>query len=496
MSLDINRKFFELGFDVTRHTNAILGYWDKDLICRFASDAYKDWFGIDPLDMIGKMSLEELLGPLYEQNLPHVKNVFEGKVQVFERQIKRYNGEIKNSIVTYCPDFQNGEVNGFYVHIADISNLNQTNKVYNEELSIPTGKFIIHNDPIEDVRKALQQNLFTGFPGISALAKNYFISESKLKKDFKARYNRSVFAYYRFLQMELAHSYLNEKKCSKKQISVLLNFTNTSNFLICYKKYTNEKSSHELVEEINKVNDDRYKTFIAQAPFAIAMLDNQLVFKAVSQKFVDDYQLVGKPLIGFGFYHIFSKIEDKLIKIHQAALNGKANNGEEVFFERENGSRIWLRWDVRPWRTHEGKIGGILIFTEDITSLKIKEEENHEVLEILNKANELIKIGVWKKNFKNNTVTWDQVMRDILEVPKNYKECSEFALEFYKPGKNKKVVEQAFADAINLGKSFDLKAEIITYKGNLKVIRVVGYSEFRNGECERLFGIIQDITKK
>jgi PAS domain-containing protein len=151
---------------------------------------------------------------------------------------------------------------------------------------------------------------------------------------------------------------------------------------------------------------------------------------------------------------------------------------------------------VRPWRTHEGKIGGILIFTEDITSLKIKEEENHEVLEILNKANELIKIGVWKKNFKNNTVTWDHVMRDILEVPKNYKECSGFALEFYKTGKNKKVVEQAFADAINLGKSFDLKAEIITYKGNLKVIRVVGYSEFRNGECERLFGIIQDITKK
>jgi len=51
----------------------MLSYWDKDEICRFANKAYLEWFGKTPEEMINKMSLAELLGPLYPSNEPYIK---------------------------------------------------------------------------------------------------------------------------------------------------------------------------------------------------------------------------------------------------------------------------------------------------------------------------------------------------------------------------------------------------------------------------------------
>ena len=55
-------------------------------------------------------------------------------------------------------------------------------------------------------------------------------------------------------------------------------------------------------------------------------------------------------------------------------------------------------------------------------------------------------------------------------------------------------VQKAVKNSLEKGQSFDLEADIITAKGNLKKVRVVGYPEFYNGRCENLSGIFQDIT--
>lgn len=112
-----------LGLAVADHITAMLGYWDKDLVCRFANAAYRDWFGKTRDEMVGKVTLKELLGPLYEKNLPFITGALAGKPQTFEREICMVDGTVHYTIANYFPDIIEGQTQGFFVHVADVTPL-------------------------------------------------------------------------------------------------------------------------------------------------------------------------------------------------------------------------------------------------------------------------------------------------------------------------------------------------------------------------------------
>src|SRR5689334_16501 len=64
----------------------MVAYWDAEQRCRFANRAYETWFGMRPEDLIGRQ-LRELLGSLYELNLPYIEGALRGEEQQFEREI-------------------------------------------------------------------------------------------------------------------------------------------------------------------------------------------------------------------------------------------------------------------------------------------------------------------------------------------------------------------------------------------------------------------------
>ena len=108
--------------DLVDHLDAMVAYWDRDQVCVFANDAYLAWFGRTKQQMIGT-TLEGLLGPLYLRNLPYIRAAYEGKTQVFEREIPAPDGRIRHSLATYTPHVVDGTVRGIFVHVADVTPL-------------------------------------------------------------------------------------------------------------------------------------------------------------------------------------------------------------------------------------------------------------------------------------------------------------------------------------------------------------------------------------
>ena len=100
---------------------ALVGYWDRDLRNRMANDAYVEYFGLTPEDILG-MHISEVLGPeLYELNRPYIERALAGEPQQFDRAIPTPSGDVRYTQASYIPDYVDGEVLGFFVLVTDIT---------------------------------------------------------------------------------------------------------------------------------------------------------------------------------------------------------------------------------------------------------------------------------------------------------------------------------------------------------------------------------------
>lgn len=254
---------------------------------------------------------------------------------------------------------------------------------------------------------------------------------------------------------------------------------------------SNQKLTEAEINESNKRN----RIFVEQAPHAIAMFDQNMCYMAASQQWVKDYNLSGNQLIGQSHYEIFPEIGDDWKKIHQECLQGSINQVDEAYFERADGTDQWITWDVRPWYISDRNIGGLIMYTANITHIKEKDADKRRIEEILDRTNEIARIGTWEVDLISDKILWSRVTKEIHEVPKDYEPELEGAINFFKEGESRSKIQQVVTEAIDKGTPYDVEVELVTAKGNVVWARAIGQSEFHQGKCKRLYGVFQDIDK-
>jgi PAS domain S-box-containing protein len=125
----------EIALSVVDHIPSMVAYWDVNQTCRFVNAAYLEWFGKSRAQLIGT-TMQSLLGPLYELNLPYILGVLAGETQVFERSIPLPDGRgFRDSMATYIPDVKDGVVRGFFVLVSDMSALKQRERELTQALA-------------------------------------------------------------------------------------------------------------------------------------------------------------------------------------------------------------------------------------------------------------------------------------------------------------------------------------------------------------------------
>ena len=112
------------------------------------------------------------------------------------------------------------------------------------------------------------------------------------------------------------------------------------------------------------------RRFIEYAPVAIAMLDRDMRYLTTSRRWRTDYGLPDGDLRGQRHYDVFPEIPEHWKAVHRRCLAGAAVANDGELFIRHDGSRQWIRWAIQPWQDASGSVGGIIIFSEDITSRK------------------------------------------------------------------------------------------------------------------------------
>ncbi|GAB1541807.1 hypothetical protein NUACC21_44800 [Scytonema sp. NUACC21] len=132
-----------------------------------------------------------------------------------------------------------------------------------------------------------------------------------------------------------------------------------------------EITERKRAEQSLQEREATLRLFIRYAPAGIAMFDRNMRYLMASQRWVDDHNLDSvESLIGRSHYEIFPEISERWQQIHQRCLAGASEKCDEDLFVRLDGSQQWIRWEVHPWHTTTGEIGGIIIFGDDITQRK------------------------------------------------------------------------------------------------------------------------------
>lgn len=199
---------------------------------------------------------------------------------------------------------------------------------------------------------------------------------------------------------------------------------------------TLEDSKQSLVDE-----SQTFRELIANAPVAMAMFDRDMRYIIHSNRWLVDYGLVGRDIIGKSHYEVFPDIPHRWKKLHRDALDGKAQSCDEDEFARETGGSIFLKWTLQPWKNVDGEIGGIVMVTDDITGLVMSRKNaisasnaktdflatiSHEIRTpmngILGLADHLLESNLQEEHRKtietifNSTKTLLTIVNDVLDL--------------------------------------------------------------------------------
>lgn len=359
---------------VTEHTDAMLAYWDADEICRYANYAYVKWFNKTPEEMINKITLKQLLGPIYNLNQPYIENVLKGKTQVFYRDIVLPTGELKHAIATYHPDNEGGIIKGFFVHVADMGaptlNLTEFEKLQQAEFNVaeknqPGADKFVDNRMLE-LASYLRSQIFSEFPGLLKLSKKFGLSLAKLKRDFKRIYEITPLNYFRKQQMIYANQQLKRKNTSRKELAALLNFSNPSNFSNQFKRFIEDIKEQKSNTSNNQLHQKLYQAYLNVTPFAVAIVDENLNYLMTSREWQKVYHQQEREIAGEPFIMI-PELHEHFISIMNTCLQHNIHSNEEYCYRAHDGSMHAIKWDIRPWNIAEENIAGLIVFTEDIT---------------------------------------------------------------------------------------------------------------------------------
>ncbi len=134
---------------------------------------------------------------------------------------------------------------------------------------------------------------------------------------------------------------------------------------------TLQKKTELLLEESNHRN----KIFVEQSPSSIAMFDKEMYFVAASGQWLADYNLSSASILNRKLFEVFPSMLNEWRPIIQQCQNGEVYQKDEVLFHNGDGSTRWISLEFRPWFQSGDEIGGLLMFTADISHRKFIEEQ-------------------------------------------------------------------------------------------------------------------------
>ena len=120
---------------------------------------------------------------------------------------------------------------------------------------------------------------------------------------------------------------------------------------------------HELIEK-----EKRIRQIIRYSPFGIVMLDKDLNILTASDHFIEDFHLNPDIPEMVNLKEYAPNVYQRWKHIFKTALKGSSQGNLQDPFTQDDGEEEYIQWLCSPWYKQGEEIGGIMFYTEVITS--------------------------------------------------------------------------------------------------------------------------------
>lgn len=155
-----------------------------------------------------------------------------------------------------------------------------------------------------------------------------------------------------------------------------------------------------------------YEQLTRHLPLAVAVFNTEMEYVFVNNRWLEDYHLDEQVIIGRSHYEVFPEISDEWQASHQRCLAGAVHRDEAVLFRRLNGTTEWISREMRPWLYRDGRIGGLILYTEIITDSKQAQDELRQQHQFLRRVIDLNTNFVFAKDKDGYFTLVNQALAD------------------------------------------------------------------------------------
>jgi len=114
---------------------------------------------------------------------------------------------------------------------------------------------------------------------------------------------------------------------------------------------------------------EQLRSIVSHAPAAMAILDRELRYVAHSERWLKYWRLRGRPLLGRRHDELFPGLPEPYRAALRQALEGKVVTRREDPFPLGDGSTVYIRWTVHPWRGASRAVDGVVVVVQNIDVL-------------------------------------------------------------------------------------------------------------------------------
>jgi len=243
----------------------------------------------------------------------------------------------------------------------------------------------------------------------------------------------------------------------------------------------------------------RYKDIVDTSEDMIAYVDNNHVYRAVNQPYLDFTgksrdQVIGhsvEEILGGDYYYNLAKPNV------ERCMQGESMRLQR-WFDMSDGRRLYEDVTLNPYRDETGDIKGLVFSGRDITNLKIMEEELQKTARKLLEAQHIAQMGFWEYDLVKDQHVWSDEVYTIFGVNRrDYIPNLENVSKIIHPD-DREWVERERDRTIRENDRFEHTYRIIKPdSGEMCFVHNIGeISKDEMGKPIRMFGTVLDVTER